>query len=493
MNKQTWSKKLVLSVGAMALLTTVAPTGSMLPSVGTVEVQAAAVTYTTTENLNLRSGASTKHKVLVNIPKGKTVTYVSKSGTWSKVKYGSKTGFVSTKYLKKVEAKAPVKAPATPKASAPAPVTYTTTDNLNMRSGASTKHKVLVNIPKGKTVTYVSKSGTWFKVKYGTKTGYVSSAYLKKVAVKAPVAPKAPVTKYETVYTTTESLNLRAGTSLTQKVLLTIPKGKTVKFLKKSGTWSQVTYGGKTGYVSTKYLKTTQVVVKPAPAPLKETAFATKKFVTTGALTVRASFSSTAKTVINVPKGITISSNAKAGEWFKVTYGGKSGWVLGSFLKEVVEVKPAPKPVTPAKDSFIPILKAENHLKSLVSPQDRYSKLYSKPTTTLFTATLLPSTSEEYSARYGVTYIWKDSERYSRLKVNSQRFRDNKHLQENGKAAIQYATEAMFGRGNKGTKELQDFIYKHMDGKSDFDKTMSFGGNEARVNVGEWDIDITFK
>lgn len=154
---------------------------------------------------------------------------------------------------------------------------------------------------------------------------------------------------------------------------------------------------------------------------------------------------------------------------------------------------PAPAPVKPAKDAFISITAAERHLFSAISPQDRYSKLYIKPTSTLFTATLLPSTDEDLSARYGVTYVWKDSKKFFRLKVNSQRYRDNAHLQGNGKVAIQYATEAVFGRGNAGTKQLQDFIYANMNGKSDFEKTMTFGGNEAFVRVGEWDIDITFK
>jgi uncharacterized protein YgiM (DUF1202 family) len=65
---------------------------------------------------------------------------------------------------------------------------YSTTASLNLRSGASTKYKVLTNIPKGKVVTYVSGSGSWYKVKYGSKTGYVSSKYLKVVTVKS--APK---------------------------------------------------------------------------------------------------------------------------------------------------------------------------------------------------------------------------------------------------------------------------------------------------------------
>ncbi|WP_017381224.1 D-alanyl-D-alanine carboxypeptidase family protein [Paenisporosarcina sp. TG-14] len=178
-------KKLAIRIGistaVMTLGLTLLPaTDSFTPTyVGSIQVEAATVKYSTTVNLNIRSGASTKHKILTTIPKGKQVTYVSKSGSWSKVKYDSRTGYVSTKYLKKV---------------ATATVNYVTTDNLNMRSGASTKYKVLVTIPRGKSVSYVSKSGSWYKVKYGSKTGFVNSSYLKKAGPN-PTVYLAPSTK----------------------------------------------------------------------------------------------------------------------------------------------------------------------------------------------------------------------------------------------------------------------------------------------------------
>ncbi|MGK7376302.1 S8 family serine peptidase [Planococcus sp. 1R117A] len=55
---------------------------------------------------------------------------------------------------------------------------YSTTANVNMRSGASTTHSVITVIPKGKSVEYVANSGSWYQVKYGTKTGWVYSSYL---------------------------------------------------------------------------------------------------------------------------------------------------------------------------------------------------------------------------------------------------------------------------------------------------------------------------
>ncbi|MBO1005103.1 D-alanyl-D-alanine carboxypeptidase family protein [Pseudogracilibacillus auburnensis] len=174
-------------VFVVMLFTCVAPFENILPLVGEATVvEAATVKYATTANLNLRSGASAKHKVLTVIPKGKQVTLISKHGTWFKVSYSGKTGYVSSTFLKQVTSNTP-KPPVPSKQPANQTTKYTTTTSLNLRSGASTKHKVLIVIPKGKQVTLISKHGTWFKVSYSGKTGYVSSEYLKLITSDNPV------------------------------------------------------------------------------------------------------------------------------------------------------------------------------------------------------------------------------------------------------------------------------------------------------------------
>ncbi|MBT2757242.1 SpoIID/LytB domain-containing protein [Mesobacillus foraminis] len=53
--------------------------------------------------------------------------------------------------------------------------------SLNIRSTASTKGKVVGTVKKNKTVTVLSKTGSWYKIQYGTKTGYVSAKYVSNV------------------------------------------------------------------------------------------------------------------------------------------------------------------------------------------------------------------------------------------------------------------------------------------------------------------------
>ena len=71
-------------------------------------------------------------------------------------------------------------------------ITYTTIDQLNMRSEPGASNPVVGSIPKGKTVEYLGKDGNWYQVKYGTKTGWVNSAYLSKETSGKTAAYPAP-------------------------------------------------------------------------------------------------------------------------------------------------------------------------------------------------------------------------------------------------------------------------------------------------------------
>lgn len=66
----------------------------------------------------------------------------------------------------------------------PAPVAKTKSGKvnatkLNVRAAASTKAKVIGSLKKNQTVTIVTTSGSWHKIKYGKSYGYVSKSYIK--------------------------------------------------------------------------------------------------------------------------------------------------------------------------------------------------------------------------------------------------------------------------------------------------------------------------
>ncbi|MBR3217326.1 MAG: SH3 domain-containing protein [Exiguobacterium sp.] len=97
--KSSWSLKLLLSSSLAISGTAIVP--FQLDSSGIQSTVAeAASTYTTTANLNLRLSAATWSPVLLTIPSGSSVTYISTYGSWYKVSYGGKTGYVASQYVR---------------------------------------------------------------------------------------------------------------------------------------------------------------------------------------------------------------------------------------------------------------------------------------------------------------------------------------------------------------------------------------------------------
>ncbi|MFC9936000.1 MULTISPECIES: D-alanyl-D-alanine carboxypeptidase family protein [Micrococcaceae] len=219
-------------------------------------------TARTTANLNMRTGAGAGNRLLLTIPKGKSVQLTgSKKSGWYQVRYSSKTGWVSGKYLKNNSMPAAPKKDSkksSPEKSTSNAKSAKTTANLNMRAGAGTSHRVVLTIPNGKKVAIrgAKKSG-WYPVKYAGKNGWVSGTYLSNFS-SSGTAPKTtkPKSSKSSSKKTIANLNMRSGAGTGKRVILTIPKGKTVTIRgsKKSG-WYPVKYAGKNGWVSGTYLR----------------------------------------------------------------------------------------------------------------------------------------------------------------------------------------------------------------------------------------------
>ena len=206
-------------------------TSSSGSSSGTNKITAVAV--------NLRSSAKvTDGNIILTVPAGRTVTVLSSSGNWYKVRYNGKTGYMKSGYF-------------TDETSSSSYVTEKTSANLRLRSSTSTSSSsnIITTIPKGASVkVYKEVSGGWYYVAYGSRKGYVKAGYF--------ASDSGTSSSSGTSGKTTANVRLRSSrsTSSSSNIILVIPSGRTVTILGESGGWYKVRYNGQTGYVSSDYV-----------------------------------------------------------------------------------------------------------------------------------------------------------------------------------------------------------------------------------------------
>ncbi|WP_215146233.1 SH3 domain-containing protein [Exiguobacterium qingdaonense] len=301
--KSSWSLKLLLSSSLALSGAAIVPYQLDSSGIKSTAVEAAS-TYTTTANLNLRLSAATWSPILLTIPSGSSVTYVSTYGSWYKVSYGGKTGYVSSQYVNVSNTSN----------------YYKTTDRLNMRLTAASWSDVITVLPANATVKYVSRYGSWYKVTYNGKTGYVASSFL------TPTSAPIPPSDY---YKTNVNLNMRLTAASWSDVVTTIPSGATVKYVSRYGSWYKVTFNGKTGYVASEYLTGTTAPITPS-----------SHYKTTVNLNMRLSAASWSSVLTVIPSGATVKYVSRYDSWYKVTFNGKTGYVASEYLKPTTVTTP---------------------------------------------------------------------------------------------------------------------------------------------------------
>lgn len=177
--------------------------------------------------------------------------------------------------------------------------TAVTTGTINFRQGPGTNYGKVTGcaqVPKGATVTmleYTSSDNGWYKVIYGSYTGYLSAKYLKVTLTNNNAGSSnnsgntsgsswntgwntgnnntgnnnSGSSATATTGTTTGNVNFRQGPGTGYSKVsgcAKVPKGSTVTILEQTNGWYKVTYKSYTGYLSADYVR---VVGGGASAP----------------------------------------------------------------------------------------------------------------------------------------------------------------------------------------------------------------------------------
>ncbi|WP_189645038.1 SH3 domain-containing protein [Priestia megaterium] len=319
-------KKLMVGMALTATLATAVTPGFGLIGGNQEKAYAATVTYkVTASKLNVRSGAGTTYGIIGSVVKDQTLSVVSKSGSWYKINYNGRTGYVSSDYVR-------ASGTTTPPAES---TTYTVTaSTLNVRSGAGTSYASIGSVTKGQKLSVVSKSGSWYKINYNGRTGYVSSDYVQ--ASGTTTAPTTPPAESTTYTVTASTLNVRSGAGTNYASIGSVTKGQKLSVVSKSGSWYKINYNGRAGYVSSDYVQASGTTTAPTTPPAESTTY----IVTASTLNVRSGAGTNYASIGSVTKGQKLSVVSKSGSWYKINYNGRTGYVSSDYVQDSATASP---------------------------------------------------------------------------------------------------------------------------------------------------------
>lgn len=116
-------------------------------------------------------------------------------------------------------------------------------------------------------------------------------------------------------------LNMRTGPGTGYDVVITIPDNAEVTVIEKGGEWSKISYGGKTGYVSSGYL-----IFKEEDKPRTGTVNSS------AGLNVRTGPGTEYPSIYVLENKSVVEIKEQTGQWYKISYNGITGYVSAGYI-----------------------------------------------------------------------------------------------------------------------------------------------------------------
>ena len=211
-----------------------------------------------------------------------------------------------------------------------------TTSALNLRSGASTSKSIIMTMPAGAEVVVGMTQNGWCKVVYNNTVGYASADYLKTVSKVSG--------NFGTGTVSGSYVRMRSGAGTNSSVITTLDKGTKMSVIGASGNWYQVSYNGKTGYVSADYMKLSvgnasslAATTKPSTSSSTTTSTSTgsgfKASVIGTSVRLRSQPNINCDTLGYYSNGVSLTALGSVKDWYKVSYNGKTGYMAAQYVR----------------------------------------------------------------------------------------------------------------------------------------------------------------
>ena len=292
------SKRILSLILALTLIFSIIPMGAA--AAGDV---LHGIAYTKA-NLRLRSEASTSSTSLTTASKGEVVLVLNESDNgWYKVSYNGKEGYMSGAHLDV-------------KTTGHAELGYGTINasKVNLRQGPSASHSIIAVGTKGATAYVVGIENGWFRIIFGSNICYIRSDYLDLTEVP-----------YENIASGKTPIFFKGGASTGVEV--------SASALKNTGSTSSSSSTSSGSSSASKPSTSTPSTSSGSSAATAAGQIHGIAFVTGSGLRLRSAANTSSSTLASASKGEVVVVLEKNGDWCKVIYNLKEGYMHADYLK----------------------------------------------------------------------------------------------------------------------------------------------------------------
>lgn len=211
------------------------------------------------------------------------------------------------------------------------------TSTLRIRESASTSSSVLGTMMNGSTFDIISKSGSWYQIKYNGITGYVHGDYVKEIAASSAISTKGKV------YNVSTNLRVRSGASTSSTILGYLTNNTEVNIVGSEGEWYKIQYNSGYGYVSKEYITANGNSTNntesnntgntgSSETEINKTGYVYN--VSSGGLRVRKEASTSSTVLGTVYSGNSVNIVGETGSWYKIKYNSSYAYVHKDYITE---------------------------------------------------------------------------------------------------------------------------------------------------------------
>lgn len=288
--------------------------------------------------LRVRTQPNTSSAIMGRVYEWKVLQVIGEDNGWLKINHNGKVGYVSSQFVKDSGSNGSDNNNGEFQvASGDYKVNVS---SLRVRTGPSTSHTILGSMYKGQVVPVTGEVQNWFKINYKGQDAYISKDYISKSGSNANEQQNNVTVQADGIYIVdATSLRVRTGPATYHSVIGGVLNGRTLQVTGVENGWLKINHNGRTGYVSSEYVKFVKrgTPLKPETSNPSTGATVDDYYVNVSVLNVRSGIGTNHGVIGALSKGIKVQVLFEQNGWKKINYNGKNGYVSSKFLSKTSE------------------------------------------------------------------------------------------------------------------------------------------------------------